>query len=106
MGATIWIWRRWRWVWPSLPAPALLEPQGIGPRNGGGFVANGVRSDMNNFILDGVDNNAKIPDLSSNSNVIIQPSVDALIAHVEDRSCAADHGTCYHQPDTATPKAH
>ena len=36
----------------------------------------------------------------------IQPSVDALIAHVEGRSCAADHGTCYHEPDTATPKAH
>jgi len=32
-------------------------------------VANGVRSDMNNFILDGIDNNAKIADLSSNSNV-------------------------------------
>jgi NADH-quinone oxidoreductase subunit M len=35
----------------------------------------------------------------------IQPSVDALIAHVEDQSCAAPNGTCYHQPENATPKA-
>ena len=35
----------------------------------------------------------------------IQPSVDALIAHVEDQSCAAENGTCYHQPENATPKA-
>jgi NADH-quinone oxidoreductase subunit M len=35
----------------------------------------------------------------------IQPSVDALIAHVEDQSCAAQNGTCYHQPESATPKA-
>jgi NADH-quinone oxidoreductase subunit M len=35
----------------------------------------------------------------------IQPSVDALIAHVEDMSCAAPGGSCYHQPDTATTEA-
>ncbi|HEV3226882.1 MAG TPA: NADH-quinone oxidoreductase subunit M [Acidimicrobiales bacterium] len=35
----------------------------------------------------------------------IQPSVDALIAHVEVQSCAAPGGTCYHQPDRASPKA-
>jgi NADH-quinone oxidoreductase subunit M len=34
----------------------------------------------------------------------IQPSVDALIAHVEDMSCASG-GTCYHQPNVATPEA-
>jgi NADH-quinone oxidoreductase subunit M len=36
----------------------------------------------------------------------IQPSVDALIAHVETGSCAEPHtGDCYHQPDEATDKA-
>jgi NADH-quinone oxidoreductase subunit M len=36
----------------------------------------------------------------------IQPSVDALIAHVEDGSCAPPHeGDCYRQPDEATDKA-
>jgi len=64
----------------------VTEPSGFGTtgttgdrtKNGGGFIANGTRSDQNNFILDGIDNNSKIPDLSSNSNVVIQPSVDAI----------------------------
>ena len=64
----------------------VTEPSGYGTtgttgdrtKNGGGFIANGVRSDQNNFTLDGIDNNSKIPDLSSNSNVVIQPSVDAI----------------------------
>lgn len=30
------------------------------------FIANGARSDQNNFLLDGVDNNSEIPDLSNN----------------------------------------
>jgi hypothetical protein len=64
----------------------VTEPSGTGTtgttgdraKNGGAFIANGTRSDQNNFILDGIDNNAKIPDLSNNTNVVIQPSVDAL----------------------------
>ncbi len=62
-------------------------------KNGGSFVANGTRSDMNNFILDGVDNNAKIPDLSNSSNVVIQPSVDALMEFkVETNTYSAEYG--------------
>ncbi len=77
------------------------EPSGAGlagtagdrAKNGGAFVANGVRSDMNNFVLDGVDNNAKIPDLSSNSNVVIQPSVNALAEFkVETNNFSAEYG--------------
>jgi outer membrane receptor protein involved in Fe transport len=64
----------------------VTEPSGYGTsgttgdraKNGGAFIANGTRSDQNNFILDGIDNNSKIPDLSSNSNVVVQPSVDAI----------------------------
>jgi hypothetical protein len=64
----------------------VTEPSGFGTpgttgdraKNGGAFIANGTRSDQNNFILDGIDNNSKIPDLSSNSNVVVQPSVDAI----------------------------
>src|SRR5262249_34312632 len=62
-------------------------------KNGGSFVANGTRSDMNNFILDGVDNNAKIVDLSNNTNVVIQPSVDALMEFkVETNTYSAEYG--------------
>ena len=62
-------------------------------KNGGAFVANGTRADMNNFILDGIDNNAKIPDLSNSSNVVIQPSVDALMEFkVETNTYSAEYG--------------
>jgi hypothetical protein len=62
-------------------------------KNGGSFVANGTRSDMNNFILDGIDNNSKIPDLSSNTNVVVQPSVDALMEFkVETNVYSAEYG--------------
>jgi hypothetical protein len=62
-------------------------------KNGGSFVANGTRSDMNNFILDGIDNNAKIPDLSNNTNVVVQPSVDALMEFkVETNVYSAEYG--------------
>jgi hypothetical protein len=62
-------------------------------KNGGSFVANGTRSDMNNFILDGIDNNAKIPDLSNSTNVVVQPSVDALMEFkVETNVYSAEYG--------------
>jgi len=31
-------------------------------KDGGGFIANGVRAQLNNFLLDGVDNNSKVLD--------------------------------------------
>ena len=95
-------------------ALGVAEPSGAGTpgttgdraKNGGGFVANGVRSDMNNFILDGVDNNAKIPDLSSNSNVIIQPSVDAIQEFkVETNNFSAEYGYSAGAVVNATIKA-
>jgi hypothetical protein len=62
-------------------------------KNGGSFVANGTRADMNNFIIDGVDNNAKIVDLSNNTNVVISPSVDALMEFkVETNVYSAQYG--------------
>jgi NADH-quinone oxidoreductase subunit M len=36
----------------------------------------------------------------------IEPSVAALIAHVEDKSCAVPDGSCFRQPDEATPESH
>jgi hypothetical protein len=72
----------------------VVEPaDGDRAAAGGAFVANGVRSDMNNFILDGVDNNAKIVDLSSNTNVVVQPSIDALMEFkVETNTYSAEYG--------------
>ncbi len=61
--------------------------------NGGGFAANGVRSQLNNYMLDGVDNNEKIVDQQSSSPVVIQPSIDALQEFkVETNNFSAEYG--------------
>ena len=43
-----------------------------------GFSANGARALQNNFLLDGVDNNANLGDVLNESAYVIQPSVDAI----------------------------
>ncbi|HEV8454909.1 MAG TPA: TonB-dependent receptor, partial [Gemmatimonadales bacterium] len=62
----------------KLAAGVVEPPAGDRAITGGSFVANGVRATLNNFILDGVDNNSRIVDIQNSSNVVIQPSVDAL----------------------------
>jgi hypothetical protein len=60
---------------------------------GGSFIANGVRAQLNNFLLDGVDNNAKIVDQQNSSPVVIQPSVDAVQEfRVETNNYSAEYG--------------
>ncbi|MDQ2946386.1 MAG: carboxypeptidase-like regulatory domain-containing protein, partial [Acidobacteriota bacterium] len=72
----------------------VMEPKpGDREVSGGSFVANGVRSQFNNFLLDGVDNNAKIVDQQNSSPVVIQPSVDALQEfRVETNNYSAEYG--------------
>ena len=43
-----------------------------------GFSAGGARSEQNNFLLDGVDNNSNLADLLNETAFVIQPSVDAI----------------------------
>ena len=43
-----------------------------------GFSSNGARALQNNFLLDGVDNNANLGDVLNGSGYVIQPSVDAI----------------------------
>ncbi len=75
-------------------ATGVVEPsRGDRAAAGGSFVANGVRAQLNNFILDGADNNAKILDIQNSSNVVIQPSVDALQEFkVETHNFSAEFG--------------
>ncbi len=54
------------------------EPGGLSS-GGGGFSANGVRSNgQNNFLLNGVDNNSNLVDLSSGAAYVVGPSVEAI----------------------------
>jgi len=72
----------------------VTEPKpGDRAASGGSFIANGVRSQLNNFMLDGVDNNAKIVDQQNSSPVVIQPSIDALQEfRVETNNYSAEYG--------------
>ncbi len=72
----------------------VLEPK-PGDRNaaGGSFIANGVRAQLNNFLLDGIDNNSKIVDQQNSSPVVVQPSVDAVQEFkVETNNYSAEYG--------------
>ena len=51
-----------------------------GSRGGGkgDFEANGQRAEENNFILDGVDNNANVVDFYNGASYVVSPPPDAL----------------------------
>ena len=58
-----------------------------------GFSSNGARALQNNFLLDGVDNNANLGDVLNHSAYVIQPSVDAIGEFkVETNSYTAEFG--------------
>lgn len=49
-----------------------------GFRDSGTFSANGLYSDQNNYLLDGIDNNSSLSDFLNGSSYAYRPSVDAL----------------------------
>ncbi len=58
-----------------------------------GFSSNGSRALQNNYLLDGVDNNANLADVLNGSAYVIQPSVDAIGEFkVETNSYSAEFG--------------
>ena len=58
------------------PIAAAFAPNGT-PREGS-FNVNGMRSTYNNFLLDGLDNNAYSPSNQGFSSQVVQPSPDAI----------------------------
>src|SRR5258706_4269746 len=61
-------------------APGVLPAeQGARDAQGGGFSANGVRSNgQNNFLLNGVDNNVNVIDFLNQTAFVVGPSVEAI----------------------------
>jgi hypothetical protein len=58
-----------------------------------GFSANGARSLQNNFLLDGIDNNANLGDVLNGAAYVIQPAVDAIAEFkVETNAYSAEFG--------------
>ena len=60
------------------PGVLTAEP-GSRDATGGGFSANGVRSNgQNNFLLNGVDNNVNVIDFLNQTAFVVGPSVEAI----------------------------
>ncbi len=58
-----------------------------------GFSANGARALQNNFLLDGIDNNANLGDVLNGAAYVIRPAVDAIAEFkVETNSYSAEFG--------------
>ena len=61
-------------------SPGVLQNEpGARDATGGGFSANGVRSNgQNNFLLNGVDNNVNVIDFLNQTAFVVGPSVEAI----------------------------
>jgi hypothetical protein len=70
--------RRFAFLARTVPAVYPAEP-GARDAAGGGFSANGVRSNgQNNFLLNGMDNNVNVIDFINQTAYVIGPSVEAI----------------------------
>src|SRR5215813_7155020 len=80
----------------TLLAPGVRESSfnGIGsPGREASFNVNGLRSTVNNFLLDGIDNNAYGTSNQSFSNQVVQVSPDAVAQFkVETNTYSAEYG--------------
>lgn len=66
------------WVYIAQSAAGVDPPESSRGTGKGDFNANGERAEENNFILDGVDNNANAVDLSNGASFVVRPPPDAL----------------------------
>jgi hypothetical protein len=70
--------RKFTFLAPLAPGVVPAE-QGARDAAGGGFSANGVRSNgQNNFLLNGVDNNVNVIDFINQTAYVIGPSLEAI----------------------------
>jgi Carboxypeptidase regulatory-like domain/TonB dependent receptor len=62
----------------QLTAGVNQGQQGARNAGSGDFSANGQRTEQNNFILDGVDNNSNLTDFLNGASYVVNPPPDAL----------------------------
>lgn len=66
------------WVYMVQLAPGAAPAHGSRAQTTGDFDANGMRPEENDFVLDGVDNNAVTADYLSFTSFLVNPPPDAL----------------------------
>ncbi len=81
------------WVFAAQLTAGVAPPSGARGAGTGDFSANGARSDQNNFILDGVDNNVNVVDFLNGASFNVQPPPDALAeVRIQTSSYSAEFG--------------
>ncbi len=66
------------WLYVAQLAAGADPPEGTRGQGKGDFNANGQRAEENNFILDGIDNNANVVDFYNGASFVVQPPPDAI----------------------------
>ncbi|MGD0890979.1 MAG: TonB-dependent receptor [Terracidiphilus sp.] len=66
------------WVFIAQLTPGAALPTGARGGGSGDTNVNGQRAEENNFILDGVDNNANVVDFTNGASYVVAPVPDAL----------------------------
>ncbi len=81
------------WVYIAQLAPGAALPTASRGAGKGDFNANGQRAEENNFILDGVDNNANVVDFYNGASYVVNPPPDALAEfNVQTSDYSAEFG--------------
>jgi len=81
------------WLFIAQLAAGVAPPSGARGAGSGDFSANGARSDQNNFILDGVDNNVNVVDFLNGASYSVQPPPDAIAeVNIQTSSYSAEFG--------------
>ena len=74
-------------------APGVAMAHGSRGASTGDFEANGMRAEQNNFVIDGVDNNAVSVDYLGNNSYLVNPPPDALAEFkVSTSNYSAEYG--------------
>ena len=69
------------------------QPEGRGLNANGWFAANGTRPAMNNYMLDGIDNNTSNVDFLSGAAYVVKPPIDAISEfNLQTNSFSAEFG--------------
>ena len=81
------------WVFIAQLGAGVAPPSGARGAGTGDFAASGSRSDENNFILDGVDNNVNVVDFLNGASFNVNPPPDALAeVKIQTSSYSAEFG--------------
>ena len=81
------------WLFIAQLGAGAAPPSGARGAGTGDFSANGARSDENNFILDGVDNNVNVVDFLNGASYTVQPPPDAMAeVKIQTSSYSAEFG--------------